>query len=314
MREFLFVVCLVVMAFAAATAQEPESAFSQPYEGPHWKVRGGLTLALHDAKVPDDGAPRGLLRIILPLEPGEAGAKSLNFIAVEPCVQEGIRALSELQPSPSDGQRGVKFWFGDVSRTRTRLRQTIRMEKFENGAHPYLIAELRADKPMEVRFEVYAEPDSAPMKACILTATMGNYQRLRVLKLKDRTATVEDLLPNDPGDHFSPHAVVPLSQLLRNKAGAVVYSEGNENDPKVLSAQLPQRSHWRYYGPNFTQYWRQPEPVDPDLRVLVNARKVYWAGTIPIPGGKSFENFEMNAAFHPGQVFIYGVRPPTANP
>ena len=48
------------------------------------------------------------------------------------------------------------------------------------------------------------------------------------------------------------------------------------------------------------EYWRQPEPVDADLAAVVNARKTYWMSQIAIPGGKSFENFELNAAFHPG--------------
>ncbi len=76
----------------------------------------------------------------------------------------------------------------------------------------------------------------------------------------------------------------------------------------MLSRTLPSGLFWAYPGENFVQYWRQPEPVDADLAAVVNARKTYWMSQIPIPGGKSFENFELNAAFHPGQVFIYGVR------
>lgn len=308
MRELLFLL-LVLAAVIPAGAAPADSPFIQPYgEGPHWVVKGGLTLALHDAHVPGEpGVPRGLIRIMLPMNADGTGLRSLNFIAVEPCVEADRRDLSELQPSPSDGKPGIKFWFGEVKRTKDRLRQTIRMEKFANGSHPYLVAELRADKPMEVRFEIYAEPDSAPMKTCILTATMGNLQRLRQLHLKDRIATVDDVLPQDPGTGFTPHAVFPLTDLKRDKDGAIVTAEGSEKDPWRLSRQIPSGSWWHYEGPNFTQYWRQPEPVDRDLRVLVNARKTYWGSSDPIPGDKAFENFEMNATFHSGQVFIFGV-------
>ncbi|HEY3413153.1 MAG TPA: hypothetical protein VGM51_08855 [Armatimonadota bacterium] len=309
MRELCYLLLLLAAAVAAGAAP-PLSPFTQPLgTGPHWTVRNGITLALHDAYVPGEpgGVPRGLIRIVLPVTPGNAGLRSINFIAVEPCIEEGKRDLSELQPSPSDGKPGIKFWFGPLKRTKDRLRQTIRMEKFANGAHPYLIAELRADSPMEVRFEVYAEKDSAPMRTCILTATMGNLQRLRNLHLKDRTATVSDALPEDPGTGFTRHAVFPLGELKRDKSGVIVMADGSEKEAWRLSRQIPERSWWRYEGPNFTQYWRQPEPVDPDLRVLVNARKAYWSSSDPIPGGKAFENFEMNATFHSGQIFIFGV-------
>lgn len=254
------------------------------------------------------GVPRGLIRIVLPITTDCMDLRSINFIAVEPCVEDGKRAFSELQASPTDGKPGIRLWFDAVKRTSDVLRQTIRMEKFANGAHPYLIAELRADRPMEVRFEVYAEPDSAPMKTCILTATMGNFQRLRRLHLKNRVATVAEVLPEDPGTAFTRHAVFPLSDLRRDKDGAIVLADGSENDPRVLSRQLPEGSWWRYDGANVTQYWRQPEPVDRDLRVLVNARKTYYGGAYPIPGGMAFENFEMNAAYHAGQVFIFGIK------
>jgi hypothetical protein len=312
MKELCFLL-LALAATAAAVAAPPSSPFTQPLgDGPHWSVRNGLTLALHDAHVPGEpgGVPRGLMRIVLPVTPGSQGLRSINFIAVEPCIEEGKRNFSELEPSPSDGKPGIKFWFGPLKRTKDRLRQTIRMEKFVNGAHPYLIAELRAEMPMEVRFEIYAEKDSGPMKTCILTATMGNYQRLRKLHLKDRIATVSEVLPEDPGTGFTRHAIFPLGDLRRDKDGAIAMAEGNEEEPWRLSRQIPARSGWHYEGPNFTQYWRQPEPVDRDLRVLVNARKTYWGGSVPIPGGNAFENFEMNAAFHAGQVFIFGVKRP----
>ncbi|HEY3269123.1 MAG TPA: hypothetical protein VGM37_19605 [Armatimonadota bacterium] len=311
MKDLCFLL-LVIVSLTAAAAKTPAPPFTQPLGyGPHWSVRNGLTLALHDAKVSGEpgGVPRGLIRIVYRLAPGPGGLRSLNFIAVEPCVVGDRRDFSELQRSPSDGKPGIKFWFGPVKRAKDTLRQTIRMEKFANGAHPYLIAELRADRPLEVRFEVYAEPDSAPMSMCILTATMGNFQRLRRLHLKDRVATVRDALPQDPGADFTAHAVFPLSELKSDADGVVVSADGDEENARLLSQQITTGPWWRYEGPNLTQYWRQPKPVDRDLRVLVNARKTYYGGVAPIPGGMAFENFEMNAAFHPGQAFVFGIKP-----
>jgi hypothetical protein len=278
----------------------------------HRAVRGGLTLALHPTAIHgnDEGGPRGLIRLGLPLRSDESFARLLNFVAVEPVTVDGRRGYSELESSPGDGKPGLRFWFDPPGGPQQKglLRLTIRMEKFANGAHPFVIAELHTAKPHEVRFTVYAEPDSASMKHCILSATMGNYQRLRRLHLKDRVVTTAEALPQDPGDGFTAHAVFPLKDLVRNRNGVRVEASGDERDPRVLSRTLPPGLFWAYPGENLVQYWRQPEPVDTDLAAVVNARKTYWMSRIPIPGGKSFENFELSAAFHPGQVFIYGVR------
>ena len=301
---------------SSMSSSASSSSFVQaPGDAPHWSVRGGLTLALHpravDTNENGQGGPRGLVRLGLPLRSGERFARLLNFVAVEPVTKDGRRGYSELETSPADGKPGLRFWFDPPGRPeKSVLRLTIRMDKFANGAHPFVIAELHADRSHEVRFRVFAEPDSAPMKQCILSATMGNYQRLRRLHLKDRVVTTAQALPEDPGDGFTRHAIFPLKDLRRNRDGVIVEATGDEPDPRVLSRTLPPGLFWAYMGENFVQYWRQPEPVDPDLAAVVNARKTYWMSQILISGGKSFENFELNAAFHPGQVFIYGVRQP----
>ncbi len=45
------------------------------------------------------------------------------------------------------------------------------------------------------------------------------------------------------------------------------------------------------------------------LHVRVNGRAKYWASKSPIPGGVSFENFEMVDEFKSGQEFWFGVKP-----
>ncbi len=301
--NLLLVGVLLLLACVPVAAADPDNP-----EPAVWALEDGLTMALHDAAL---SGPRGLIRLGIHLRPEDRYAGLLNFVAVEPVTMDGRRGFSELERSPIDGRPGLIFRAEGVRRTDDLIRVTIRMEKFVNGAHPYLVAEMRKDRPREVRFEVFAEPDSAPMRMCILTATMGNMQRLRFLEMKDRVVDVNGALPMDPGDNFTPHAVFPLREMVRNADGAIVRSWGSEDDPRVLAKRLPPQFHWWAYGGlNFVQYWRQPEPVDPSLRTVVNARKTYYMSQQVIPGGKAIENFELNAEFHPGQVFIYGMEPP----
>ncbi|MDF2441218.1 MAG: hypothetical protein JWN98_2202 [Abditibacteriota bacterium] len=281
----------------------------------HWMVRDGLSISLHPRAISGDGVggPRGLIRIGLPWRRDAAAPRLLNFVAIEPVTQDGRRGYSELERSPADGLPGLRFWCDEVTQAtsvtgESTLRLRIRTEKFVNGAHPYLIAELSSARPHEVRFGVYAEPDSMPMRMCILTATMGNLQRLRRLHLKGFTAPIGEVLPDDPGEGFTGHAGMPLSAFKRDALGAVIEADSDEADARLLAKEAP--PGWAYDGENFIQYWRQSEPVDAGLHAVVNARKVYWASKALIPGGKSFENFELNAPFRPGQIFIYGVRRP----
>ena len=60
-------------------------------------------------------------------------------------------------------------------------------------------------------------------------------------------------------------------------------------------------------GRRAVQYWRCESPQE-DLYVRVNGRTKYWASRSPIPGGVSFENFEMVAPFRNGQQFWFGVK------
>ena len=65
---------------------------------------------------------------------------------------------------------------------------------------------------------------------------------------------------------------------------------------------------WNYAGAKVTQYWRKPpDTFDESLRATVNARRVYWASKWPIPGGVSFENFELSERFVQGQTSVFGI-------
>jgi hypothetical protein len=73
-----------------------------------------------------------------------------------------------------------------------------------------------------------------------------------------------------------------------------------EYDPAVVRG-------WHFAGRPGTHYWRAAKV--PGLVARVNARRTYWASEAPIPGGPSFENFELEAPWREGQAFTFGVSP-----
>jgi hypothetical protein len=258
----------------------------------------------------------------------------INFIAVEPIPAgtAGRRGLSELERSARDGVPGKRMWSVDEEReppdptprspqapARGRivtldggvqtLRVFVPVERFDNGAHVYLRLTFRTDRPHEVAIASFARDDSAKLDRCILTATMGNFARLRELRLAGRTVTAGSLWPDYRGDGFAPHARFPLDELSRGADGAAVVSATpTEPNPDRAEYADGTRQHWRYVGRPAVQSWRCEAP-DPELRAAVNGRVVYWASHSPIPGGIAFENFEMDAPFRQGQEFVFAVEP-----
>ena len=296
-------------------------------EEPRWGIRDAMEIGLwHQG---DRQGPRGLIRLFYPIGAKDGVSTRVNFIAVEPVV-DGRKGFSELEKSSHDKKSGKRLWalnhplmsdspdLGELGLdpgvlfTSTsgveQLSVTIRVEPFQNGAHPYLIATFSADRPNEVSFAVYAEDDSVSMDYCILTATMGNFARLRRIWLKDRVVDSRELYPDYDDIHFAPDTYFPLNELFRTGSDdVIVQATTDETDPASV---FPFKDHawWHWPGGVFTQYWKKPAgKYHPDLRIRVNARKVYWARTQTIPGGISFENFEFQERFYPGQEFVYGV-------
>jgi hypothetical protein len=75
-----------------------------------------------------------------------------------------------------------------------------------------------------------------------------------------------------------------------------------EHDPDV-------KPHWPYVGRKAIHYWRTEADAEP--HAAVNGRQTYWMSQSPIPGGTSFENFELGMPFKPGRRLWFGVRPDT---
>jgi hypothetical protein len=287
-----------------------------------WGIRGGLQFAIHPAGFSGgEGGPRGLIRIGYPTLTN-GGYDLVNFVAVEPIVR-GRKGFSELEKSALDGKPGKMFWTGRTAKPSgdlnggklkelgggvEELSLEVSVEKFENGAHAWLVLSQRSDRPNELRMTVHAEEDSATMESCILTATMGNKARARLLFLKDGPVSSLQIYADYRDIHFTDHRVYGVDRMLRLPNGdAVVWIENDEENPAAV--QPFGRPHfWDYRGRKVAQYWRKPAAeIVPELQSAVNGRFTYWGGRQPIPGGISFENFELREPFRSGQSFIFGV-------
>lgn len=296
-------------------------------EEPRWGIKDALEISLWRSG--DGHGPRGLIRLFYPIGAENGGSTRVNFIAVEPIVNRK-KGFSELEKSGYDGKRGKRMWAldrpltdkspgvdklgldpGILSASGAGIEQlsvTIRVEPFRNGAHPYIIATFHADRPNEVSFSIHAEDDSVDMGYCILTATMGNFARLRRIWLKDRVVDSRKLYADYDDIHFAPQMFFQLDTLYRDESGDIVLRAATDETDPASVLPFGNRRWWRWPGGVFTQYWKKPAgKYKPDLRARVNARKVYWAGAQPIPGGISFENVEFQERFYPGQEFIYGI-------
>lgn len=304
-----------------------EGPFVLPAPGalsePVWGLKDGMRIGLWPLP-----GPRGLIRVYTPYL-GQPAHRVINFIAVEPIVDDTrVRGLSELEKSTLDDEPGKWFcpsntrgaagsapWHpprGELSVDRDghqMLSVYFHVEAFKNGARPIVQARFRADRPHEVELRTFATPDSAAMKSCILTATMGNYARLRMLNLADEVVDSRRLWPDykPEGWGFAPHVAFDVGRLHKSGDQVIVSALTDERDPTSAVYDPSVARHWHYVGKPALQYWKA-EPVV-GLVARVNGRVTYWASNAPIPGGISFENFELEAPFQSGQSFLFGVSP-----
>ena len=287
-----------------------------------WGRRDGIIFGL-----PSPGGirgPRGLIRVgILGKSSGEP--ELINFIAIEPVTKgAGSRfsrmGFSELEMSELDtGKRGKRLWVATTQGELTRLpakpqpveRLSVRIEVepfTANRAHVYVVASMYSDRPRELELTVYTHDDSAPVEELTVTATMGNYERLRHLWLKDRVIDSRELYAGYSGNDFVDKKNYPRGEMLMYDGDALVLATTNEDNPSGI--EVTARPSWTYRSIKLTQYWRVPaRHIQPDLRVKVNGRRVYWASKVTIPGGLSFENFEVRQRYVPGQAFVFGLTP-----
>ena len=309
-----------------------------------WGIKNGVVFglwpyALESSGEVMGGGPRGLIRIGYEFK---GTINHINYIAVEPVVKNQIE-FSEISPSKVDEKWGKFMWTSDNNNPGEFLPSAISsgiithpdpnnpdieqlslyvfMEKFLNGAHPYLKISLRSDRPEEICLEIFNQENSAAMERCTLTATMGNYSRLRLLHLKNQVIDSRQLYKGFEGIDFVEKEGYPAEQMLKDKNGdLIVIAEPNESFAALSAwpqtADYFERRNWRY-RPFFkvNQYWRKEKSqYDPSLHVRVNGRTKYWSGGtndktryVNIPGGPAFENFELREKYYPGQKFYFGI-------
>ena len=304
---------------------------SHPQDPLIWGRKDGIVFGL--PSVGGLPGPRGLIRIGV-ISPKTGVPELLNFIAIEPVVvgpkSRGDRmAFSELEPSEMDaGSQGKRLWVAEDSRgqfpdsvssslsvdgkkSMEQLAVRIEVERFKaNGAHVYLIASIESGHPEEVKLAVFRNEDSPAIEELTLTATMGNYERLRWLWLKNQVVDSRELYSSYHGEDFADGRDYSLDEMLRTADGdAIVFCTTNEASPEANHG-FAAPDHWRYRLPRLTQYWRVPAAeIEPNLRVRVNGRRVYWSSHAPLAGGAAFENFEVRQKYKSGQSFAFGVIP-----
>jgi hypothetical protein len=289
---------------------------------PVWGIKGGIAVGLWPT-----AGPRGLLRIYTPYL-GQPRLRMINFIAIEPVVGQ-VRCLSELEPSVLDKVPGKAMWTGNELELDPKPRKPsepatgkvmkagrgtvlsvfVFIEPFENGARPIVQLTFRQERRHELDLKVIAARGSAPMKSCILTATMGNYARLRHLWLRGEVVDSRKVWARFEPDRwgFAPARQWGIDRMLVVGEKAIVAMTPSEGNPARATYAADVRPWWRYEGQAATQYWRAPR--QDDLLVRVNSRQTFWASKAVIPGGTSFENFELEAPFTNGQNFIFGITP-----
>ena len=290
---------------------------------PCWGIAGRLLFGIHPGDKKGDGEPRGLIRIYSPVLPG-GKYDLINFIAIEPIVA-GRRGFSEMERSRLDGVPGKRIWTaaqsgtpgesvkmepGKITRLPSgaeQLELTLRVEKFDNGAHVYLVVTQRSDAPDEIELTVHTEPDSKTPQYVMLSATMGNKARTRLLWLADGPRSTQQLYPDFSGDGFAGTEVFGFRQLHRTADGDVLVAITTD-EANPAAAKVADMDGWYYGGAKVTQYWRKSKGTyGSDLQTAVNARCFYWGMQLPIPGGAAFENFEMREPFRDGQRIRFGV-------
>jgi hypothetical protein len=317
---------IIAAQSSTGTGTGGESLWIRPnvtnYFKPRWGFKDGIRIGLTPQVI------RGLITVYTPYA-GQKPDEVLNFFAVEPVPEgETNRGLSELEKSNLDNKRGKRIWTSNDDRAfepkdeneaatgvvgKENGIETLTVyffvETFHNRSKVYLKARFYANNPYEVELTSYKQKDSKELNYCIVTATMGNYARLRNLYLKDKMRSSKDIWPDYEEHDFAPHEMIDRKQMVTGKNDCPYFiAAPDEANPQVAEYETGTANHWKYIGKPATQYWYCKD-ADDSLQGLVNGRVVYWGSHHRIPGGITFENFEMKKRFRNGDRFVFGVSP-----
>ncbi|MBR4756189.1 MAG: hypothetical protein IK076_04540, partial [Bacteroidales bacterium] len=209
----------------------------------------------------------------------------------------------------SDKQTPARGVTGSEKRVRT-LSVYIFCEPFDNGADVYVRLRFFEDRPHEFELSTFAREGCVPLDYFIVTATMGNKERLRDLYLKDRIQKAGDLWPGFTGTSFAKHKYIPAEEMLLSKDHKTrwLIAANDEEDP--ASETCEGFSWWAWKGVKASQYWHFPASYE-DAECIVNARATYFRSENLLPGGIAYENFEVRAPFRNGDTFCFGITPET---
>ncbi|MES2827642.1 MAG: hypothetical protein V4687_05800 [Bacteroidota bacterium] len=346
-NKYIFAAAFLAILFnQPLKAQQVDKKWIRPLNSKSeamWGINNGIVFSIWPTAVENGkdviGGPRGLIRVGYE---NKGTIYLINFLAIEPVVK-GKTEYSEISPSLIDNQWGKLMWAGGSDKetayfagAKTRgtilhpdsrnqeieeLSVYIFMERFKSGAHPYLRLFIRSDQPEELGIEVFNHDGSTTMERCVVTATMGNYSRLRKLHLKDQIVNSLALYKGYNDIDFIEKESYGAEQLWKAGNGDLIAIAESDEDFNSLKSWPKEKSYldrsgW-LYRPNLklSQYWRKKgSEFDSSLELRVNGRAKYWSGGsrelqnyINIPGGPSFENFELRENYKPGQKFYFGI-------
>ena len=147
----------------------------------------------------------------------------------------------------------------------------------------------------------FPEQGGSVMQRCDLSATMGNQSRCRALWLDASAVYAPDLYADYRGDGFVEHAPYRLSALHKTAAGDVVVAiSPDEFDPREVWPFA--NGAWHHDGSWMAQFWLKPQGAyDDSSSVASTGAGCTGVGTVPIPGGLAYENFELQETFRPGR-------------
>jgi len=129
-----------------------------------------------------------------------------------------------------------------------RLTVYVLVEPFGNGADVYVRVRFDARRPHEVALAAFANPASVPLSRLVLTATMGNYARLRRLQLRDRVVEPGAVWSDHTGDGQSCSArsrvvaAVCVRRWVCARCGVCLLPTGGRSWPGSAATRRPRRS------------------------------------------------------------------------